>query len=84
MRPTIYPGWGRDCARVGAGCGGPEAPEATRDLLARFADGLGVHGLTLDNAVKTRLFARDRASRDNGSLARRDVFRERPAALAPG
>jgi enamine deaminase RidA (YjgF/YER057c/UK114 family) len=75
MRLTIFPGWGREMVRVwGQGAAGVEAPEATRDVLARIGEGLSAHGLTLDNAVKTRLFARDRASRDNGSLARRDVF----------
>jgi enamine deaminase RidA (YjgF/YER057c/UK114 family) len=85
MRLTTYPWLGRDFVRLwGQGAVGRDAPAATRDLLARFAEALAAHGLTLDSAVKTRLFAHDRASRDAGSLARREVFSGRARCASSG
>jgi enamine deaminase RidA (YjgF/YER057c/UK114 family) len=85
MRLTIHPWAGREFVRLwGEGEPGRDAPEATRGLLARFAEALAPHGLSLDNTVRTRLFARDRASRDNGSLARREVFSGRARSSSSG
>jgi enamine deaminase RidA (YjgF/YER057c/UK114 family) len=44
--------------------------EAARDLFARFDAELRDLGLSLDNTVRSRLWAQDRAVRDEGSRAR--------------
>ena len=85
MRLTIYPWAGREFVRLwGEGEPGRAAPEATRGVLDGFAEALAHHELSLDNAVRTRLFARDRGSRDNGSLARREVFSGRARSSSSG
>jgi enamine deaminase RidA (YjgF/YER057c/UK114 family) len=85
MRLTIYPWSGREFVRLwGEGEPGRDAPDAARAILARFAEALAPHGLSLDNTVRTRLFARDKASRDNGSLARREVFSDRARSSSSG
>jgi enamine deaminase RidA (YjgF/YER057c/UK114 family) len=85
MRLTIYPWSGREFVRLwGEGEAGRDAPEATRAILARFAAALAPHGLSLDHTVRTRLFARDKLSRDNGSLARREVFSGRARSSSSG
>lgn len=85
MRLTVFPWLGREFVRLwGEGPPGQEAPAATRAVLASFANALAPHGLSLDHAVRTRLFARDRSSRDNGSLARREVFAGRARSSSSG
>jgi enamine deaminase RidA (YjgF/YER057c/UK114 family) len=85
MRLTGYPWLNREFVRVwGMGEASLAAPEATRALLGQFAAALAPWGLSLDNAVRTRLFARDRASRDGGSLARREVFAGRARSASSG
>ncbi|HLH27068.1 MAG TPA: hypothetical protein VK066_31500 [Chloroflexota bacterium] len=85
MRLTVYPWLGREFVRLwGEGEPGLSAPEATRRLLSAFAPALTPLGLSLDNAVRTRLFARDRAARDAGSLARREVFSGRARCASSG
>lgn len=56
------------------GVGGSDATEATRRILTTFSTGLAPFGLTLDDAVRTRLWARDRESRDLGSAERRRIL----------
>jgi enamine deaminase RidA (YjgF/YER057c/UK114 family) len=75
MRLTIFSWLNRDFIGL-TGEGNPElgAAEATRDLLARFDALLRTQGLSLDNTVRTRLFARDRPSREQGSAARRQLL----------
>ncbi|HZS00982.1 MAG TPA: hypothetical protein VFE37_19845 [Chloroflexota bacterium] len=85
MRLTVFPWLGREFVRVwGQGAAGVEAPAATRELLGHFSPALARHGLSLEHAVKTRLFARDRASRDAGSLARREVFAGQARSASSG
>jgi enamine deaminase RidA (YjgF/YER057c/UK114 family) len=49
---------------------GLSSTEAVLQLLDRFERELGEHGLSLDNTVRTRLWACDRAARDEGSSER--------------
>src|SRR4051812_37145568 len=50
------------------------ADQQARALFDRFRDGLAGHGLTLSDTVRSRLFARDRASRDAASDVRGQVL----------
>jgi enamine deaminase RidA (YjgF/YER057c/UK114 family) len=52
----------------------PDATEATRQTLAAFSGKLEAFGLSLDDTVRTRLWARDRRSRDLGSAERRRIL----------
>lgn len=45
-----------------------------RELFGRFDEELKGHGLSLDNTVRTRLWGRDRESRDSGSEERVKVL----------
>src|SRR5262249_61591760 len=72
MRSTIFSWLDREFVGIsGEGKPGLGAAEATRELLGRFGQQLAAHGLSLDDAVRNRLFARDRASWQAGSPARR-------------
>ena len=46
------------------------ATEEARELFQRFDQELRTHGLSLDNTVRSRLWGRDRESRDQGSNER--------------
>jgi enamine deaminase RidA (YjgF/YER057c/UK114 family) len=75
MRSTIFSWLDREFVGLsGEGTPGLGAAEATRELLGRFGQQLAAHGLSLDDAVRNRLFARDRASWQAGSPARRDLL----------
>lgn len=50
------------------------AEDATRDLFRRFEETLTGRGLSLDQAVRSRLFGRDRASRDAASEIRKTIL----------
>ena len=50
------------------------ATSEARELFQRFDQELKKHGLTLDNTVRTRLWGRDRESRDLGSDERVKVL----------
>jgi len=78
MRKLVYEWLGRDFVALGEE-GRPElgVAEQARDLFQRFDAELRGLGLSLDDTVRTRLWGRDRASRDEGS-------RERVAALSGG
>ena len=85
MRLTIYPWLGREFVRVwGEGRPGLGVTEAVPELLGRAAAQLAPHGLSLDDTVRTRLFARDKAGRDAGSAARREVFAGRARMVSSG
>lgn len=76
MRKLVYEWLGREFVALSAE-GRPElgVAEQARDLFRRFDEELRGLGLSLDDTVRTRLWGRERASRDEGS-------RERVAALA--
>lgn len=71
MRQKIFPWHGRDFFWLSAeGSGVADASGQTRQLLVDFAESLRSLGLSLDNTVRTRLWARDAASRTIGSRER--------------
>lgn len=71
MRQKIFPWHGRDFVLLSAeGSGATDASGQTRKLLVDFAESLKPLGLSLDNTVRTRLWARDRASRNLGAQER--------------
>src|SRR5690242_9822922 len=85
MRLTIFPWLDREFVRVfGEGLPGLAVPDATRELLERFAGKLAPLHLSLDDVVRTRLFAQDKAGRDAGSAARREVLSGRARSASSG
>jgi enamine deaminase RidA (YjgF/YER057c/UK114 family) len=75
MRATVFSWLGREFLELRAeGQPGLPADEATRALLGEFERQLGAHGLSLNDTVRTRLFSRDRPSRDQGSAARGELL----------
>ena len=71
MRKRIFSWLGREFIELSgeakpAASATLEAPE----LFQKFAQELKLHGLSLDNTVRSRLWARDRESRDFGSNER--------------
>lgn len=85
MRLVFFPWMDREYVKVwGEGQTGLDAPEATRELLERLRGALARHDLSLDNTLRTRLFARDSAGRDAGSGARREVFSGRARSVSSG
>ena len=68
---------------------GANATSEARQLFGRFDEELRMHGLSLDNTVRSRLWGRDRQSRDLGSGERVKVLsgKARSASssyIAPG
>ena len=60
MRVKIFPWLGQEFVSLSwEGNGEGTVEEETRELFARFADRLKPFGLTLDHAVRTRMFVRD-------------------------
>jgi enamine deaminase RidA (YjgF/YER057c/UK114 family) len=85
MRLNIVPWLDRELVRVyGEGRPGLDVAEAVHDLTSRQAAAVAPHGLSLDDVVKTRLFARDKAGRDAGSNARREVFSGQARMVSSG
>ncbi len=85
MRLSVFPWLGREYVRVwGEGQPGLSTADATRELLGRFAAQLAPDGLSLDDTVRTRLFAPNRAARDEGSAARRGVLSDRARSASSG
>jgi enamine deaminase RidA (YjgF/YER057c/UK114 family) len=71
MRKTIFPWLGKEFVEVsGEGKPGKTASDQTREIFERFDQELRGSGLSLDNTVRTRLWGRDRSSRDQGSTER--------------
>jgi enamine deaminase RidA (YjgF/YER057c/UK114 family) len=75
MRLRLFNWLGRDMlALSGEGRVGLDGDAASHELLGRFGAALAAHGLSLQDTVRTRLFARDEPSRLAGSTARRAVL----------
>ena len=71
MRKRIFSWLGKEFVELS----GEAKPAATataeaHELFQRFARELQTHGLTLDHTVRSRLWGRDRESRDQGSTER--------------
>ena len=71
MRKRLYSWLGREFVELtGEANPAATAAEEARSLFQRFDQELRGHGLSLDNAVRTRLWGKDRESRDLGSTER--------------
>jgi enamine deaminase RidA (YjgF/YER057c/UK114 family) len=71
MRKRIFQWLGREFVSLSAeGRSGKSAADEARHIFQRFDDDLKTIGLSLDNTVRTRLWGRDRESRDQGSAER--------------
>jgi enamine deaminase RidA (YjgF/YER057c/UK114 family) len=90
MRKTIFSWLGKEFVELSG-----EAKPATsatieaREVFGRFDEELREHGLSLDNTVRSRLWGRDRESRDLGSNERVKILsgKARSASssyIAPG
>jgi enamine deaminase RidA (YjgF/YER057c/UK114 family) len=83
MRQTMVSWLDREFIRLsGQSEPGLDAAEATRALLGRFEAQLGAHGLSLDHTVRTRLFARDRLGREQGTAVRRELLSNRARGVS--
>lgn len=71
MRKRIFTWLGKEFIELsGEAKPAPDATIEARDLFQRFDQELGMHGLSLDQTVRSRLWGRDRQSRDLGSTER--------------
>lgn len=71
MRKRIFTWLGYEFIELsGEAAPGADAGAEARALFQRFDTVLRPHGLCLDNTVRSRLWGRDRASRDAGSTER--------------
>ena len=71
MRMKSFEWLGRECVAVSCeGAAGAAGDKGVDGILDRIAEGIGRLGLSLDDTVRTRLWARDRESRNLGSQAR--------------
>lgn len=71
MRKRIFTWLGYEFIELsGEAAPGADAAAEARALFQRFDIELRPHGLSLDNTVRSRLWGRDRASRDAGSTER--------------
>ncbi|HXF81679.1 MAG TPA: hypothetical protein VNN19_02870 [bacterium] len=75
MRTRVYEWLNREFVAISAeGRPAGTVADETQDLLQRLDGELQRFGLSLENTVRTRLWARDRASRDQGSAVRVQVL----------
>ena len=90
MRKMIFPWLGREFVSLsGEGQEGATATEETRDILQRMDAELNEVGLSLEDTVRTRLWGRDRESRDLGGSERVRVLSAKARStsssyIAPG
>ncbi len=71
MRMKSFEWLGRECVAVSCeGAAGAAGDKGVDGILDRIAEGIGRLGFSLDETVRTRLWARDRESRNLGSQAR--------------
>src|SRR3970040_407228 len=71
MRKRVFAWIGREFVELtGEAKPAATATEEARSLFQRFDQELRGHGLSLDDTVRTRLWGRDRESRDLGSTER--------------
>jgi enamine deaminase RidA (YjgF/YER057c/UK114 family) len=90
MRKQIFSWLGKEFVELSGEAGpGATASEEARQLFDRFQGELQSHDLSLDNTVRSRLWGRDRESRDRGSDERVKILsgKARSASssyIAPG
>jgi enamine deaminase RidA (YjgF/YER057c/UK114 family) len=75
MRESVLDWLGQEFVVLSAEApAGGDPGRETRALFAAFRDALSRHGLGLENAVRSRLYGRDRAARDAGSNVRMETL----------
>ncbi|MGH7926693.1 MAG: hypothetical protein ACREQV_02740 [Candidatus Binatia bacterium] len=90
MRKKIFSWLGKEFVELSGEAKGAASGELeARELFQRFDQELRLHGLSLDNTVRSRLWGRDRESRDAGSNTRVKILsgKARSASssyIAPG
>jgi enamine deaminase RidA (YjgF/YER057c/UK114 family) len=90
MRKKIFTWMGKEFIELsGEAKPATSATSEAQELFSRFDEELRTHGLTLDNTVRSRLWGRDRESRDLGSNERVKILsgKARSASssyIAPG
>ena len=90
MRKRIFTWLGREFIEIsGEAMPAANATTEAQELFSRFNEELESHGLSLDHTVRSRLWGRDRESRDLGSTERVRILsgRARSASssyIAPG
>lgn len=90
MRKKIFTWLGHEFIELsGEATPGADAATEARALFQRLDNELRPHGLSLDNTVRSRLWGRDRASRDAGSTERVKILSSKARSasssyIAPG
>jgi len=75
MQKRIFSWLGKEFVELsGEAKSAASATEEAQELFARFDQELRIHSLSLDNTVRSRLWGRDRESRDQGSNERVKVL----------
>jgi enamine deaminase RidA (YjgF/YER057c/UK114 family) len=75
MRKRIFSWLGKEFVELsGEAKSSATATEEARELFQRFDQELRAHGLSMDNTIRSRLWGRDRESRDLGSNERVKVL----------
>jgi enamine deaminase RidA (YjgF/YER057c/UK114 family) len=83
MRKMIFPWLGREFVELSAEAkAAATATDEAQDLFRRFTEELGGLGLSLDHTVRTRLWGRDRESRDLGSNERVRILSGKPRSAS--
>ena len=71
METKLFSSLGREFVELsGEGRSGASVETATTELSQKFADTLSPLGLSLDNTVRIRVFARDRQARTDAPMVR--------------
>jgi enamine deaminase RidA (YjgF/YER057c/UK114 family) len=90
MQKKIFTWMGREFIELsGEGRPAETATAEAQELFSRFDQELRAHGLSLDNTVRSRLWGRDRQSRDLGSDQRVKILANKARSasssyIAPG
>ncbi|MGH7873151.1 MAG: hypothetical protein ACREQO_13130 [Candidatus Binatia bacterium] len=90
MREKIFTWLGREFIEIsGEAVPATNASIEAQELFGRFDRQLRTHGLSLDNTVRSRLWGRDRESRDLGSTERVKILSSKARSasssyIAPG
>ncbi|HUF42504.1 MAG TPA: RidA family protein [Verrucomicrobiae bacterium] len=83
METKIYNWHGREFVEiVGEGRAGTAPESAVRELFERFDAALKSHGLSLDNAMRVRVWGRDREARMLATAARAKILSGRRRAAS--
>jgi hypothetical protein len=75
MQKRIFSWLGKECIELsGEARLATSVEEETVSLFRTFEQELKIHGLSLENTVRTRLWGKDRESRNRGTAARSKIL----------